>query len=782
MPEPLKYANYSDNMRISKYGRILPAATLLYFLLAGGAAACLAETQRIVINTSGPEKWFLESPEEWPAQIMPGVRGGSNKNRSYIDNLIPLAGTHDAMIFFDQKTVLTGSGPGNEENIGVGIRSLLFDESLILGGNFFYDTRYTENRVRFNQLGFGMEGLSKWADARANFYFPISDKKQVDTDSTYGFGSRSLINYTAPIYEEPLVGLDYEIGALLPYVSDYLETRAFIGGYNYFPDSGKGINGIKGRIELRPIRAFTLAIELKKDNYNPTECFVEAFCSIPLDTMNVFRLKNPFTEGKKYFGYKEGMRPLRERMVDRIIRDIDITLKKVTGSTQATKVHDLTYVDNSYAGVSDGTLEHPYTTIANGVANVVGDKWVYVSKGNADYTENIILTDDVTVWGSGYNGGFNGISAPGNPVVDGGGPAADVFTLADGNTVMGLQIQNGLRGIYGQNISGTTVDHNTITANAQEGILLDLGGATSGTYTISNNTTSLNSGWAGIELYAHTNANVNIAINNNTSIDNINTGAPWFLDPEPTNTDSGRGIRVDSDDNAVVSGSISRNTASNNDMHGIIVTGSESGVINNFTISNNTANDNSSSIGIYVRPYNDCDFNVTLENNTLSGDHINLTSGASLPNTASLYATVRNNTVSGDASRGIVLSGQGNGSTMTALLSNNTFSDNGTAGIYISAAQLSSVSASVSRNTSTDQAYGIYIADNTGTIDADFGGGSMGSAGYNSFYNNTTYDFYNAETAITPFAINNWWGTANPSASQFSGNVTYTPFLTYDPN
>lgn len=769
-------------MRMKKFKWIIPFLLLMLYTAVHNVPLSTAEHSRMIIKPPESDRWFIEAPKEWPAQIMPGVRGGSHKNRSYIDNLIPLAGTQDVMLFFDQKTILTGSGPANEENIGIGARGLLFDEKLILGGNFFYDTRRTESRARFNQLGFGLEGLSKWVDARSNFYFPISDKQQIDTDTSYGFGSRSLIRYDSAVYEEPLTGLDYEVGVLIPYISDYLETRAFIGGYNYFPDKGKGINGIKGRIELRPLQAFTLAIEIKKDNFNPTECFVEGFCSIPLDTMNVFRLKNPFTEGKKYFGYKKGLRPLRERMVDRIIRDIDITSKKVTGAAQASKVHDLTYVDNSYVGASDGTLEHPYTTIANGITNVVGDKWVYVSKGNADYAENLILTDDVTVWGSGYNGGFNGISAPGNPVVDGGGPAADVFTLADGNTVMGFTIQNGLRGIYGQDISGTTVDHNTITDNAQEGILLDLGGATIGTYTISNNTTSANSGWAGIELYAHTNANVNVAVNNNTSIDNINTGAPWFLDPEPTNTDSGRGIRVDSDDNAVVSGSISRNTTSNNDLHGIIVTGSESGVINNFTISNNTANDNASSIGIYVRPYNDCDFTVTLDNNTLSGNHINLTSGASLPNTASLYATVRNNTVSGDASRGIVLGGQGNGSTLTAIISNNIFDNNGTSGIFVGASQLSSISASFSNNTSTNNIYGVYITDNTGSVDADFGGGSMGSAGYNSFYNNTTYDFYNAETTITPFAVNNWWGTTTPVAGQFSGNVTYIPYLNYDPN
>ena len=107
--------------------------------------------------------WFLDAPKEWPAQVMPGLRGGTEKLKSYIDNLIPVLGTKGIVIFADEKTVIGADG-SNEENIGLGLRDLLFDEKLIAGGNFFYDTRYTENHIRHNQLAFGLEGLSTWVD------------------------------------------------------------------------------------------------------------------------------------------------------------------------------------------------------------------------------------------------------------------------------------------------------------------------------------------------------------------------------------------------------------------------------------------------------------------------------------------------------------------------------------------------------------------------------------------------------------------------------------------
>jgi len=502
-----------------------------------------------ITSTETKDFWFLEAPEEWPAQVMPGVIAGSNKPLIYFDNLVPLLGTPDSMIFADVKAVM-GTNGSNEQNIGTGARTLLFDEKLILGTNFFYDTRYTENKVRHDQLAFGLESLSEWVDLRSNFYFPISGKKYLNDQAYYGFRSRSLALVTP--YEEPLPGLDYEGGILIPYLSDYVETRALIGGYNYFPDEGKGVNGIKGRIEIRPIKGLTVNVEVKHDNYSGTQYFVETFMSVPLDTMNVFKVKNPLTDLGKYFGYKKGVRRLRERMVDRIVRDINVVIDPQDPTTDQ-KVHDLTYVDNSYTGTSDGTLEHPYKTVQTGVDGVVGDKWVYVKQGSGTYGEavDLSLANNAVLWGSGYNGGFPGLSVSGSyPVINPAG--AYGVTLGDNNTVMGLQVTGATTAaIYSASANNATISHNIITSNTGDGIRL-WPAAGNLTAAITSNTITDNTGYS-INLVSASGTTLTTSLTNNTLSSNggdafasngviatdLETGLVWAADGAGLGCNSG---------------------------------------------------------------------------------------------------------------------------------------------------------------------------------------------------------------------------------------------------
>jgi hypothetical protein len=549
--------------------------------------------------------WFIDAPKEWPAQVMPGLRGGTKKLKSYIDNLIPILGTKDVILFTDYKSVMGARG-SNEENIGVGLRDLIFDEKLIAGANFFYDTRYTEAHLRHNQVAFGLEGLTKWVDLRSNFYFPVSGKQLLTGDTTYVFSSRSLDVQNT--YEEPLTGLDYEAGLLIPCLSEYVETRAFLGGYNYFPSNGKGLNGIKARFEIRPIKAFTIDVEIKKDNYNKTECFVEAFMTIPLDTMNVFKIKNPLTEFGKYFSYKKGIRPMRERMVDRIVRDIDVTAKN-TPIVQS-KTHDLTYVDNSNGtGVEDGTLEHPYSTITAGISGATGDHWIYVREGNASYSEAVTLENNYVLWGSGYNGGFQNLVASGvYPVIDGTGLGAgtNLVTIKDDKTVMGLQIQkapgstgNGIKFTNGTTSTGT-IKHNICNNNGNNGIDFDSNSGTISSFVIDNNTLN-NNGSNGINLGVNLAAGTisNVTISNNAINDNGDDAIRmWdnrgrlnnFVISNNTCNNAGGHHGIDMDNNAgtISNFTILHNTITGNKRDGIKLKNITTGTMSNINLGNGT--------------------------------------------------------------------------------------------------------------------------------------------------------------------------------------------------
>ncbi|MFA6320284.1 MAG: inverse autotransporter beta domain-containing protein [Candidatus Omnitrophota bacterium] len=548
------------------------AAVITVFVLFITSVSFASQASTTSTNQSEIKPyWFLDAPKEWPAQVMPGMRGGTEKLKSYIDNLIPVFGTKDIILFADYKSVMGARG-SNEENIGIGLRDLLFDEKLILGGNFFYDTRYTENKIRHHQLAFGLEGLTKWVDVRSNFYFPISGRQMLSGDTTYLFGSKSLDVQNT--YEEPLTGIDYEAGVLIPCLSDYVETRAFLGGYNYFPGIGKGLNGIKARFEVRPIKALTVNVEMKSDNYGAPQYFVEGFMTIPLDTMNVFKIKNPFTEFGKYFSYKKGIRSLRERMVDRVVRDIDVTAKSTP--TVRSKAHDLTYVDNTYySGYSNGSLDRPYTTIADGITNATGDHWIYVKGTGTNYAGNLNLPSNYVLWGSAYNGGFQNLGVSGvYPVISGG---TQCLTINNNNTVMGMKMQsatdNGIKFTAGTTLTGT-IKHNICNSNGNNGIDLDSNTATITSFTIDSNTLNSNTS-NGINFGGNSGTMRNVTISNNM-IDSNGDDA----------------IRMWANSGTLTGFLISNNTCSNAGLHHGIDMDGNGGTMSNFTFLRNVITGN----------------------------------------------------------------------------------------------------------------------------------------------------------------------------------------------
>ncbi|MDZ4199875.1 MAG: hypothetical protein U1E27_11400, partial [Kiritimatiellia bacterium] len=80
-----------------------------------------------------------------------------------------------------------------------------------------------------------------------------------------------------------------------------------------------------------------------------------------------------------------------------------------------------------------------------------------------------------------------------------------------------------------------------------------------------------------------------------------------------------------------------------------------------------------------------------------------------------------------------------------------------------------------------NSSYGVYLYSATGTPVFDFGGGALGSPGLGSYYNNTLHAFrYDGPGTVS--AENNWWGTAAPDGSLFSGSVDFAPWLVTDPN
>ena len=370
-------------------------------------------------------------------------------------------------------------------------------------------------------------------------------------------------------------GLDYEAGFLLPLVSDLIETRFYMGGYHYDSKLGKNINGITARIEARPTPSFVIDVQLKHDNVFHTDAYVGGYVTLPFSIGNIFKGKNPFEGWEESLALFKGPRKPKKRITDMVIRDIDVVSSEGS-ETIHVKEHDMVYVDNSAPAGGDGSYSHPYNAIQGGINAAFGDNWVYVREGNGNYDEDIVLVAGTTLWGSGYNGGFCGISTQGYPVIDAEGIQA--VSMADNTTIMGFQIQNGTaRGISVFDQTGWCISHNNIVNNADDGILVTIGAVVVSDMLIANNTFSNNpTNDINIVFMAnHTVSNFTISENNISSNGQVGIRLQNLF--PATNT---------------TNLTISRNTVANHTSHGIHISNMVGAALTNTAISENTISGN----------------------------------------------------------------------------------------------------------------------------------------------------------------------------------------------
>lgn len=685
---------------------------------------------------------ILSSP---PVKVHLSAYGSTEKSQRGLfttDFIIPLyyPENKETLFFFNPKYTYT-TPHADEINQGIGLRHI-FNDSFILGLNTFFDRRLARSGKWYSQAGLGLEYLSHPLDIRLNWYKPLTKAKVVNT--TYGFGPTSLIQYDNK--EEPLQGVDFEMG--VPVFDKFTKTRLYCGGFFYQSKLSKDVNGFRARTETSLTKWLNLDTTFESKADGETKFYGGVRVILPFEWTKLFKSKKqPLDTPATPSSY------LQERIFDRVVRDIDIQSKS---STTQSKKHDMTYVDNSNTtGIEDGSYEYPYTKVQDGVDNAKGGKWVYVRKGNSVYGEQVELTSGVTIWGSGYNGGFSGITATGYPIIDGGGILHPFYLEdLDNVTIMGVHARNCTNGvIYVNRSDHVTINNSIVSGNSiSGGGIYFLGGEN---YTV-----------------------LDIKIINNVLFDNDNSAiciaTPWVP---------------------------------NSNFNGINITG-------------NTIRDNLNGEGIFISNSTGTFSNITIADNNISDVFdlgIALDNNESLHDQAKLIEGVRilNNTVSTDlgdgiafmikrgALRDVVISGNNSSNNSAGcgllvladygctiddvVIFNNTLSNNKFGLVFSAYDDDTSVTASAYRNIITDNSfYGVVTDSNSDSnvIVADLGGGSLGSVGYNSIYNNGIYDVFG--DFLEPMSVtakSNWWGrSAGPDPAKISGDVDYTPWLTSDPN
>ena len=476
-----------------------------------------------------------------PAELTVGFQARDAETEGLGDLLIPVWNPGGQGLLFVNPRAAFTDHDGEEGNLGLGYRQLLPKPGVILGGNVYYDYRDT-GEYNYDQWGFGLELLSPWIDARANYYDPDDDRNlvasQTETSTRQSVSTSSdwkdpyaedhyiLQDYvvtrtvttttstkTYEQFEQALGGYDWEVGLRLPLPvkAEKLEARVFGGYYDFDNDLGASVDGWKARAELRLAASLFLDAGLYEDDQlTGSDWFAGARLSVPLDLSAIAKGRNPFATAKSRLD--GAPRDLSARLTEMVMRDPqvrldvskfienpDLAIEQVArsrdkDSTAYVLLPDVQFVNGGAAGAADGTAEHPFPTIQQGVDAVYGSRIVYVNAAATAYNENVVLPPDTTLWGSGVLlAGFDNKSFGSGvqPVVDGRslGPS---ITVAGNTTVKGFFIQNtesggpsrpvlipGLptaetrrAGIFGNNVTDLIITQNTLAGNASGALFL----------------------------------------------------------------------------------------------------------------------------------------------------------------------------------------------------------------------------------------------------------------------------------------------------------------------
>ncbi|MFH1301196.1 MAG: right-handed parallel beta-helix repeat-containing protein [Planctomycetota bacterium] len=416
-------------------------------------------------------EWLEEDDYLYRAYFdLTGIGGGQNETGQGL-LFVPLAQDEESLFFADLRGNIFDNSAA-EGNFGLAYRHMVNDQ-WIAGGYGFYDVRRSEYDNTFSQGSFGVELMSIEWDFRVNGYVPSLKQKRVNSLNTAYLSGNNIVVQGGE--ERAYWGTDFEVGRLLKTFDDLnvdAELRGYVGGY-YFDNSAPGFKemaGPRARVEFRMFdlpflgngSRVVLGGQYQYDELRGSQGTGMLMVRIPLPGNGDSQRLNRF----------------QRRMVNPIMRDLDIVLNQARGPVEHAKLQLNGQV------LQNITVIDANTASAEAVFNAAGADSVVLFDGSAGTINTgtgfvfnngqLALAGGKSVNVVGCNSGaVASFSYGSQPTVIGGNPASDVFTLADNSSIVGMDIIGGKNGIYGNNLSGFTIACNTISSAFEDGVHLD---------------------------------------------------------------------------------------------------------------------------------------------------------------------------------------------------------------------------------------------------------------------------------------------------------------------
>jgi hypothetical protein len=321
-------------------------------LSTGKDAKDAKEQEEVAVRT-----WFPDFPVGY---ITAGVQASEHLTGGYLDSVTGLWSPkdRDAFLFLNSRYHYED----NDQFIsstGLGFRKMVSGHDIIIGGNAYWDSIHSARDNDFDQLGLGFEVLTKWVDARFNYYLPDDNRYEVDrfttrdrrTDARGVDFMQTTRTSNFKSYEAALEGFNAEIGFLIPGLDRIAEVRVFGGYYHYNNPFGSDFEGFKARVEARVLPGVILDCEYWDDTaLMGGHWTAGARVSVPFSLYNLIHRRNPFEGIEEQFTWRN--REFKERLGEMVIRSHRV--QTTTSGPQLVGSHTETRVVEGAGAASPG--------------------------------------------------------------------------------------------------------------------------------------------------------------------------------------------------------------------------------------------------------------------------------------------------------------------------------------------------------------------------------------------------------------------------------------------
>lgn len=275
---------------------------------------------------------------------------------------------------FLQANGMVSDGNVYGANVGLVTRYQDMASYWFFGSSLWYD--YESNPDQdLHQVGVGLEALSRFIEIRANGYLPVGTTSRFEAVTPRLSGTNILTGFD----NLALAGADIE-GGLRPFEMPELW---FFLGYYFYTDQDDFLNedpleGLRGRVELRPNRNLTLGVTVSQDDVYDTQVFASA--TFAFRSFADFLLAPGGCNAEPQF----------TQLVTRKSRITTHRQNRLARSPVTGAPLNIVQTSSTAAAGGNGTVQQPFNTLTAAVAAAGENGIVFVQNGTFNESINLL--------------------------------------------------------------------------------------------------------------------------------------------------------------------------------------------------------------------------------------------------------------------------------------------------------------------------------------------------------------------------------------------------------